>query len=120
MPRHVRHKDSNMREAMKLAAQGYAITSRAFCMATRIERPDWRENMAIRHAPWSLSEGLKWVSLLGGRAGDHYRRVYSKDKVTVHEDVRKYMPRSSSCDLNDYLPKKGEMNCLSSTESTKP
>jgi hypothetical protein len=40
--------------------------------------------MAKEHAPWNIEEGKDWVKRLGpAAAADHYRRIYSKDKITV-------------------------------------
>jgi hypothetical protein len=44
---------------------GYRIVSRAFRMAARIDCQDWKERMR------------------GNDCGDLYRRVYSKDVITV-------------------------------------
>lgn len=66
---------------------GYAITSRASGHATRLDRRDWREYMAQKHAPWDpVKQGMDWVKSLdsnGHSAADHYRRVHSKDIITV-------------------------------------
>lgn len=69
-------------EAETLKAKGYRYTSRKHKIAARIDRPDWREYMAERAAPWDAQgEGKRWVDGLGDRAADYYRRVYSKDKI---------------------------------------
>lgn len=64
--------------------QGYRITSRKYGMISRIDRDDWKEYMAEKHAPWDIEEGRKWVRVLGDlHAADHYRRVYSKDTLEI-------------------------------------
>jgi len=67
--------------AQKLIASGYRATSNRYKMVARLDRPDWREHMAIRHSPWSLEEGMKWVNCLGHSATEHYLRVYSRDRL---------------------------------------
>ena len=68
-------------------AAGSCITSRRHRLANRLDRRDWREYMAKRHAPWDPEgDGKAWVECLGDYAADHYRRCYSKDKITVPEE----------------------------------
>lgn len=66
---------------------GYVITSRRSRHATRIDRRDWREYMAQKHAPWDPEgDGMDWVKCLdngGSGAADHYRRCYSEDTIIV-------------------------------------
>jgi hypothetical protein len=67
-----------------LVEQGYRVTSRRHRMAARVDRADWREHMARQHSPWDPEgEGMAWVNALGNSAPDFYRRVYSKDKITL-------------------------------------
>src|ERR1039458_9705438 len=66
------------------AAAGYRIVSRKYGMISRLDRDDWKEYMAEKHAPWDIEEGRKWVRALGDlHAADHYRRVYSKDTLEI-------------------------------------
>lgn len=58
--------------------KGYCVVSRSGLLAARIDRPDWKEEMARSHAG-----GMVWVQALGNRAADHYRRGYSKDKIVI-------------------------------------
>jgi hypothetical protein len=76
--------------------EGYAITSRAYKHASRIDREDWRQYMAKKHAPWDPEgEGRAWVECLGDRsAADHYRRCYSKDQIVVPDDWVKILRNS--------------------------
>ena len=67
-------------------ARGYCITSRRYCMASRIDREDWKEEMARRHISEKfIEQGRQWVAnaMKHGWAGDHYRRIYSNDTITV-------------------------------------
>ena len=89
-----------------MIAAGYCITSRKWRMASRIDRPDWKEYMAEKHAPWNpKGDGMKWVNLLGNGAGDHYRRCYSKDNITVSESERTKLPKSQD-GPNEFKEKK--------------
>lgn len=84
----------------ELHRQGYRFVSRKWGMVSRIDRPDWKEHMAISHSPWSLEEGLEWVALIGEEgAEDHYRRVYSKDTIEIEPEYQKkaYEVLGSSC-----------------------
>ena len=85
-------KDLNL--AILLISQGYLKTSNKHCMVSRLDREDWKEHMAISHSPWSIQDGMNWVECLDEGAEDHYRRCYSKDKVTVSEDVLKLIESS--------------------------
>jgi hypothetical protein len=75
--------------AKQAKAAGYCITSRAATLATRIDREDWREHMADQHP-----QGMDWVKCLGKDAADQYRRVYSKDNITVPAGWVKLLPNS--------------------------
>lgn len=79
-----------------LIKSGYAVTSNRHCIVSRIDRSDWRDVMAKDHAPWDpAGAGTDWVDRLGDRAPDFYRRVYSKDNLTILDKWLKYMPKSS-------------------------
>ena len=96
-----------MDEAQYLINQGYAITSRKFGILSRIDRPDWREAMALKHAPWDAAgEGMRWVRALGNGAADFYRRVYSRDKITV-KGLEKQIPNSAFANYT-YVAKEGD------------
>jgi hypothetical protein len=83
--------------------EGYCVTSRKFKHVSRLDRPDWKEHMAIRHSPWSMKEGLSWVKCLGERgAEDHYRRVYSKDRKVV-KSIRSYAKSHET--ITGFIPK---------------
>lgn len=55
----------NIQEAKRL---GYCITSRSGRLASRIDRPDWKEFMSLKGLPPNA---------------DLYRRCYSKDTIYV-------------------------------------
>lgn len=81
--------------AMALAAMGYRRTSNRHCLVSRVDRPDWREHMAQKHAPWDPEgQGVAWVKCLGKGAADHYRRCYSNDTMTVGPEVSRRIPGS--------------------------
>ena len=85
-----------MTTAKDYIGAGYRVTSKRHRMVSRIDRDDWQEYMAEQHAPWDIEEGRKWVRTLGGRAAaDHYRRVYSKDELTVSLKLIKLIPNSN-------------------------
>lgn len=63
-----------------LADGGYCVISNRYMMVSRIDREDWKEYMAIQHCPWDIEEGLCWVYSLKD-AANHYRRVYSNDRI---------------------------------------
>lgn len=90
-------------EANKLIAKGYRRTSRKYGLIARIDRPDWKEYMAIKHSPWSLEEGLVWVRCLGKAAPDHYRRCYSTSKMEVGQSSGLKIP-CSNWDETEYIP----------------
>ena len=85
-----------------LAQQGYRYISRRHKIAARVDRPDWKENMAERHCPWDpQGEGMRWVAGLGGDAADYYRRVFSNDRITtrtLHKSIA-----NSSGDRTGYV-----------------
>lgn len=83
-------------DANTLIQLGYRVTSNKHRMVARIDRDDWMEHMAKEHSPWDWEgEGMKWINGMGLRsAADHYRRVYSKDKLTVSASIAKAIPNS--------------------------
>ena len=80
--------------------KGYAITSRNYRSANRLDRANWREYMAQQHAPWDpAGQGMEWVQCLeqhGSSATDHYRRCYSQDEIIVPEHLIKYVAKSNT------------------------
>lgn len=92
-------------EALSLASQGYRRVSTKHQLVSRVDRPDWREYMAMRHCPHD-PEGLgnRWVMCLGKGAADHYRRVYSKDTLNVlNLFTFRLIPASANDDVG-YVP----------------
>ena len=89
---------------LTLISKGYRRTSCRFGSISRVDRPDWREYMARKHAPWDINEGIAWVDSLGNRAGDFYRRVLSKDHKDVGPEYAKFFPSSGKCDVDWVKP----------------
>lgn len=85
-----------MKTAKQYVDEGYRVTSNKHRMISRIDRFDWVEIMANDHAPWDPEgQGMKWVHSMGPlAAADHYRRVYSRDTLTVSAAIVKAMPNS--------------------------
>jgi hypothetical protein len=94
--------------AKEYTSYGYAITSREFGRASRLDRPDWVDHMAKLHAPWDPDcEGMRWVFKLGYReAADFYRRVHSHDHIEVSETIRKLMVKSGDGMINAFRQSK--------------
>lgn len=86
-------------EIKRFIDSGYCLISLKHGIVARIDRPDWKEFMASKHQPSNPEEGLKWVSLLGNRAADHYRRVYSQDTLELGKNNGKEFPRSALSSL---------------------
>lgn len=84
-----------LQRVKKAEKEGYFIVSRKHRVASRIDREDWKEYMATKHAPWDYEQGLAWVNALGKHAGDFYRRVYSTDNITVPSSWLKLMKNSN-------------------------
>lgn len=86
--------------AEELKAMGYRRTSNRYRTISRIDRVDWLDilpdNIAYSHAR------------MPGPANDYYRRVYSKDKLEVSEEVFKGIPGSGH-DPVGYVPKEGDV-----------
>ena len=96
-------------KAIELVRQGYRRTSNKHRLASRIDRPDWRDVMAKHHSPRDWEEvGLTWVNCMTpGDAADYYRRCLSKDTVKMDEEVSRMMP-VSNWDNCGYCHKKGD------------
>lgn len=79
--------------AQHLTEMGYFRTSNAYCIITRLDRPDWIHVLAtkMRCAPADFynTDG----SGVSDRAKGHYLRIYSKDQHTIHPKIlRKMLP----------------------------
>lgn len=75
-------------EGRRLVESGYRATSNKYRMASRLDRPDWREAMADYQTGGfpgdkakNRADGMRWVAGLGSGAADFYRRVISKDTL---------------------------------------
>lgn len=84
--------------ADEYTARGYRRVSRKYGMLARIDRPDWREHMAGQHV-----RGMEWVDNLGSGAADHYRRVYSRDRIEIDPTLALQVP-TSGWDEVGYVP----------------
>lgn len=77
--------------AGELMKKGYRKTSNAYCMVSRIDREDWLDVLASQRrcsrADFYNVDG----SGIGDQHRDHYVRVFSKDKLTVHPMVLRHM-----------------------------
>ena len=105
-----------MPEFKDLVESGYRAVSNRYRMIARIDREDWREEMARRHVAGypgdqeaNFQMGLRWVTALGDSAGDQYRRVYSQDVLgdvepSLFEKVRKAGTGYGSGGLNEFKP----------------
>lgn len=85
---------------------GYRRTSNAFGHVARVDREDWQEWMARKHAPWDPEgEGAGWVSsgLRDGSSADFYRRIYSRDKKVLPRELARRIP-SSNHDPVGFVP----------------
>lgn len=87
-----------------MISAGYARVSNAYGMISRIDREDWREHMAQQHSPNNVEFGRKWVKCLGAYAADHYRRIYSNDKMELGRTKGRNFP-SSQDGPTEYLRK---------------
>ena len=79
--------------ANRLMSMGYRRTSNAYCIVTRIDREDWLDVLATKMNCARADFYDKNGSGVGDRWRDHYCRMYSRDKLTIHPDiVRKVAP----------------------------
>lgn len=72
--------------AKTLMRQGYRCTSNRHNMLSRIDRPDWKEVLA-KDMHWTLEQTNAMIDSRPGAWQDQYRRVYSKDHITVSQAV---------------------------------
>lgn len=88
--------------AKALAARGYALISRKYNILSRIDRATWVEVFTK-----DLGHDKKWMqSVTISELADHYRRVYSKDQISVPAAVAALMPKSADggSDLIRFIP----------------
>lgn len=86
-----------------LVARGYRRTSRRHGMVSRVDRPDWKEVLA-KHLIRSVPEMEKMVRRSPGDWEDYYRRVLSKDTITLNPPSRALSIPSSDHDPVGYVP----------------
>lgn len=67
----------------ELIARGYRRTSRRHGMVSRIDRPDWIDILA-EHLIQPRVELMKRIRGFPGMWEDYYRRVLSKDTITLN------------------------------------
>lgn len=65
---------------------GYAIVSRKFLFAARIDRPDWFE--------WMVKEKDYFGKIPRAVLADSYRRMFSRDVIKVSAYCLKVLPNS--------------------------
>jgi hypothetical protein len=107
---------SQTTDAADLIASGYRAVSNKYRWVARIDREDWREEMARRQVSGfpgdqddNFQQGMKWVNGLGNAAGDQYRRVYSRDilkaiEPSQFEQIRKAGAGFGWGGLNEFKP----------------
>lgn len=73
--------------AGNLVKEGYVGTSNAYCIVSRVDRDDWVTKLA-KIMNCCVAD---FYNINGGgleeRWKEHYIRVYSKDKLTVHPQI---------------------------------
>lgn len=89
---------------------GYRRVSNAFGHVARVDREDWKEHMAQKHAPWDPSgTGMEWVRCLENNrmASDFYRRDRSltEDVLVLPPEFARRIPTSSH-DPVGFIPPK--------------
>jgi hypothetical protein len=82
---------------------GYCPISNKYRILARLDRPDWKEYMAEKrvrgwpgNADKNHEQAMKWVNGLGHGAADFYRRMYSRDKLTVSGDIFQQVRKANS------------------------
>lgn len=85
----------------EFVAAGYCRISNKFGLLARLDRADWLEHMAAKMYPFHPDTQRHYVQEKRAnkhmlmRAADFYRRVYSKDQITLdHYIARKHFPNS--------------------------
>lgn len=90
------------RVAKELEAAGYCRVSNRFRHLARIDRADWQEHMVRTHSPWlkgkEFEEELASISRRSRSSADYYRRVLSRDVITVEASVFRLLPASGDSD----------------------
>ena len=81
----------------EFVALGYRRTSRKFGIISRVDRPDWKEFLARK--------GMLIGPEREGNGADHYRAVYSKDKITLEPPSLALEVPTSGHDPVGFIPK---------------
>lgn len=90
-------------EEERLTARGYRRTSRSYGMVSRIDRSDWIDVLAERLLR-TCDEMRKMIHEQPGQWEDFYRRVISKDTVTLDPPRRALKVPPSRSDPAGYVP----------------
>lgn len=93
----------------QLIAMGYRRTSHKHCMVSRVDRPDFVQVLArhLRRAPADFY--VPGSEKVDGGWCSYYRRVLTKDTLTVSPADIKRFP-SSDHDATGYMPKPGDLS----------
>jgi hypothetical protein len=93
-------------QAARLTSAGYRRVSNKHRIVSRIDREDWLEHLArkMRQAPadFILKDGTGRVSPAWC---DHYRRIYSKDTITVSSEAVFRLIPGSGFDPVGFIPR---------------
>ncbi|HIF0636040.1 TPA: hypothetical protein ACXYQ5_005014 [Klebsiella pneumoniae] len=81
---------------------GYCRVSNQHMMISRIDRPDWREVLAVHFCPHDPEEGMDRTYSDG--AADYYRRCLSKDKLTLKDKALYQMFPGSGGGHSHFIP----------------
>lgn len=79
--------------ASTLIRQGYRRISSRYCHLARIDRPDWKEVLAM-HMGWRPEQIEPMINSQHGAFQDFYRRVLTKDTITVSRLISVRVPTS--------------------------
>lgn len=89
-----------------LVSRGYRKTSNAYCIVSRIDRPDWLQWMAANLGGRGRAVADFYDTKTGLPSGswcDHYRRVRSKDTLVIPREMIQAFP-TSSFDNTGFVP----------------
>lgn len=84
-------------KATELTKRGYRRISNKYGLLSRIDRPDWKHEVAKRFCPYNFKQGLKRVESYDvSSMEDFYRRNCSEDKIEVMHEIARLVPNSSN------------------------
>lgn len=90
-----------------LVALGYRKTSNAYCMVSRIDRPDWLRVIAASMGR-SVMDFRNEDGNIRGSWADYYRHNHTKDSLVVSADIIQSFP-TSDFDPIGYILRPGEV-----------